>query len=63
VLLTPENIYLLATVQPFWNEEECLVGVLMKVKAIYNRTLNKVDLIGEKYNLAISTLVAGEMLL
>jgi hypothetical protein len=63
VLLTPENIYLLATVQPFWNEEEYLVGVLMKVKAIFNRTLNKVDLIGEKYNSAISTLVAGEMLL
>jgi hypothetical protein len=35
----------------------------MKYKAICNRTLNKVDLIDEKYNLAISTLVAGEILL
>jgi hypothetical protein len=35
----------------------------MKVKAICNWTLNKVNHIDEKYNLAISTLVAGEMLL
>jgi hypothetical protein len=35
----------------------------MKVKAICNKTLNKVDHIDEKYNLAISMLVAGEMLL
>jgi hypothetical protein len=61
--LTPENVYLLATWRPYWNQEECQVAVLMKVKAICNRTLNKVDHIDEKYNLAISTLVAGEMLL
>jgi hypothetical protein len=35
----------------------------MKAKAICNRTLNKIDHIDEKYNLGISTLVAGEMLL
>jgi hypothetical protein len=33
----------------------------MEAKANCNRTLNNVDRIDEKYNLAISTLVAGEM--
>jgi hypothetical protein len=63
LLLTPENFYLLAAWLPYWNQEECQVAVLMKIKAICNRTLNKVDHIDEKYNLAISTLVADDMLL
>jgi uncharacterized 2Fe-2S/4Fe-4S cluster protein (DUF4445 family) len=42
---------------------KCQVTVVMKVKTICNRTLSNVDHVDEKYSLAISTLVAGEMLL